>query len=164
MVFCGADIELPSIISLMATLRTTGVEYKIAPAEGDYIIGSNSILSRESLFLDDLETISTDSCRRNKRLFDLGSTLLLLLLSPVLFWFQRRKKAIFRHCLRCSEDAAGWATPDARHLLARRPGPEASPEVQERLMLRYMRHYSTSTDASPYLLHEPQQDLTNENR
>ena len=153
-VFCGADIELKDIISLMATLRTTGVEYKIAPENGDYVIGSNSILSRESLFLDDLETISTDSCRRNKRLFDLGSTLLLLLLSPVLFWFQRRKKDYFRDCLRVLGGRWSWVGYRGRKGIFSPAdlAPGASPELQERLLLRYMRHYKTSTDAS-LLLH-----------
>lgn len=153
-VFCGADIELKDIIALMATLRTTGVEYKIAPENGDYVIGSNSILSRESLFLDDLETISTDSCRRNKRLFDLGSALLLLLLSPVLFWFQRRKKDYFRDCLRVLGGRWSWVGHRGRKGVFSPSdlAPEASPDLQERLMLRYMRHYKTSTDAS-ILLH-----------
>lgn len=149
-VFCGADIELKDIIALMADLRTTGVEYKIAPENGDFVIGSNSILSRESLFLDDLETISTDSCRRSKRLFDLGSALLLLLLSPVLFWFQRRKKDYYGDCLRVLGGRWSWVGYRG-HKGIFSPAdlaPGASPELQERLMLRYMRHYKTTTDAS----------------
>ncbi|MBR1549146.1 MAG: glycosyltransferase [Bacteroidales bacterium] len=153
-VFCGADIELKDIISLMATLRTTGVEYKIAPENSDYVIGSNSILSRESLFLDDLETISTDACRRNKRLFDLTTALMLLLLSPVLFWFQRRKNAYYADCLRVLAGRRSWVGFRGRKGIFSPAdlAPGASPELQERLLLRYMRHYKTSTDAS-ILLH-----------
>ncbi len=153
-VFCGADIELKDIISLMATLRTTGVEYKIAPENGDYVIGSDSILTRESLFLDDLETISTDTCRRNKRIFDLACSLLLLLLSPVLFWFQRRKKTYFGDCLRVLGGRWSWVGYRGRKGIFSPAdlAPGASAELQERLMLRYMRHYKTTTDAS-ILLH-----------
>ena len=149
-VFCGADIELKEIISLMATLRTTGVDYKIAPAHGDYVIGSNSILSRESLFLDDLDTISTDACRRNKRLFDFFSALLLLLLSPILFWFQKKKSSYFSHCLQVLSGRCSWVGYRGRKgifspaVLA----PQASAETQERLLLRYMRRYKTTTDAA----------------
>jgi hypothetical protein len=138
----------------MATLRTTGVEYKIAPENGDYVIGSDSILTRESLFLDDLETISTDTCRRNKRIFDLACSLLLLLLSPVLFWFQHRKKAYFGDCLRVLGGRWSWVGYRGRKGIFSPAdlAPGASAELQERLMLRYMRHYKTTTDAS-ILLH-----------
>ena len=149
-VFCGADIELKEIISLMATLRTTGVDYKIAPAHGDYVIGSNSILSRESLFLDDLDTISTDACRRNKRLFDFFSALLLLLLSPILFWFQKKKSSYFSHCLQVLSGRCSWVGYRGRKGLFSPAdlAPQASAETQERLLLRYMRRYKTTTDAA----------------
>ena len=149
-VFCGADIELKEIISLMATLRTTGVDYKIAPAHGDYVIGSNSILSRESLFLDDLDTISTDACRRNKRLFDFFSALLLLLLSPILFWFQKKKSSYFSHCLQVLSGRCSWVGYRGRKGIFSPAdlAPQASAETQERLLLRYMRRYKTTTDAA----------------
>lgn len=149
-VFCGADIELKEIIGLMAALRTKGVEYQIAPKNSDYVIGSNSILSREGLFLDELETISTDSSRRNKRLFDLASTLLLLLLSPILFWFQQRKKQYFADCLRVLGGGWSWVGYRGRKGVFSPSDmiPNASTEVQERMMLRYMRHYKTTTDAA----------------
>ena len=149
-VFCGADIELKEIISLMATLKTTGVEYKIAPADGDFVIGSDSILSREDLFLDELATISTDSSRRRKRLFDLGSALLLLLFSPLLFWFQKRKKLYFSHCIQVFCGRCSWVGYRGKKGIfspADIAG-ETSPEVQERLMLRYIRHYKPATDAA----------------
>ena len=92
----------------MAQLKTTGVEYKIAPSESDFIIGSNTILSRDDLFVDDLDTISTATCRRSKRLFDLVSSLLILLLSPVLFWFQQRKKCFYADCWRVLTGRASW--------------------------------------------------------
>lgn len=149
-VFCGADIELKEIISLMATLKTTGVEYRIAPADGDFVIGSDSILTHESLFLDELATISTDSCRRHKRLFDLVSATLLLLLSPITFWFQRKKRDYFPHCLQVLCGKSSWVGHRGRKgiFLPSDIARNTSPEVQERLMLRYMRHYKTSSDAA----------------
>jgi hypothetical protein len=148
-VFCGGDIG--AVINLMASLRTTGVEYKMAPAEGDFIIGSDSILSPDDLYLDDLDAISTDSCRRNKRLFDVGVSLLLLALSPVLFWSQQRKKHYFGHCMNVLVGRFSWVGYRGRRGIFT-PADIAvgnpSPEVQERLMLRYMRRYKTATDAA----------------
>lgn len=147
-VFCGHDLDLRHIIDLMACLRTTGVEYKIAPAEGDYVIGSESILSPDELYLTNLDTISTDTCRRRKRMFDIGTTLLLLLFSPILFWFQQRKKLYFMHCLNVLVGRLTWVGYTGHHGVFSPADlmPNGSPELQERLLLRYMRHYSTSTD------------------
>ena len=149
-VFCGADIELKEIISLMATLKTTGVEYRIAPADGDFVIGSDSILSREGLFLDELTTISTDSCRRKKRLLDVGFAVLFLALSPVLFWFQQGKKGYYAHCLQVLCGSNSWVGYRGKKGIFSPAdiADNTSPEMQERLMLRYMRHYKTSTDAA----------------
>ncbi|MBO7102004.1 MAG: glycosyltransferase [Bacteroidales bacterium] len=147
-VFCGHDLDLRHIIDLMACLRTTGVEYKIAPSEGDYVIGSESILSPDELYLTNLDTISTDTCRRRKRMFDIGTAMLLLLLSPILFWFQQRKGLYFKHCLSVLVGRQTWVGYTG-HRGVFSPAdlmPDSSPELRERLLLRYMRHYSTATD------------------
>ena len=153
-VFCGADIDLRHIISLMADLKTTGVEYKIAPAEGDFIIGSDSILTHNDVFLTELDTVSSDAGRRNKRLLDFTSALLLLLLSPVMVWFQYHKGEYFKHCLSVLSGRCSWVGHTGRPGVFQ-PADIAqgvSPQAAERLMLRYMRHYSTATDLS-ILLH-----------
>ncbi|MBQ8703031.1 MAG: glycosyltransferase [Bacteroidales bacterium] len=147
-VFCGKDLPLQHIIGLMAELKTTGVDYKIAPAEGDYIIGSESLLSPDELYVTELNTISTPTARRAKRVFDVLTSLLLLVFSPLLFWFQQRKKRYFGDCLKVLVGRLTWVGYTghpgvfAPADIMRRP----SPELQERLMLRYMRHYRTSTD------------------
>ncbi len=149
-VFCGADIELPSIIDLMSHLKTTGVEYRIAPAQGDFIIGTGGILSPDALYLDNLDTISTDTCRRRKRLFDIGTSVLLLVASPLLFWFQKRKSAYFPHCLQVLTGRLTWVGYTGRlgvfsphDLLS-----ETTADTQRRLLLRYMCHYKTTTDSA----------------
>lgn len=153
-IFCGADIELQRIIELMASLKTSAVEYKIAPAEGDYIIGSESILSADNLYLDNLNTISTDTCRRNKRLFDFTTSLALILLSPLLFWFQRRKRSYFPHCFSVLVGRYSWVGYTGRKgiFLPADLFDSPSDSVKERLMLRYMRRYRITTDAA-ILLH-----------
>ncbi len=147
-VFCGKDLSLREIIELMAGLKTTGVEYKIAPQEEDFVIGSESILSPDELYITDLDTISTDTSRRSKRLFDLGIALLLLLFSPILVWFQSHKGRYFRDCLHVLVGKSTWVGYTGRpgvfapHDLA----VNTSDKTKERLMLRYMRHYRTATD------------------
>ena len=145
-VFCGQDIR--HTIELMAQLRTTGVDYKIAPAAGDYVIGSENILSPDELYLTDLDTISTDTCRRTKRMFDLGSALLLLLFFPVLLWFQENKGRYFADCLKVLTGRLTWVGYTGRRGVFSPSDllPNTATDLQERLMLRYMRHYSTATD------------------
>ncbi|MBR4506236.1 MAG: glycosyltransferase [Bacteroidales bacterium] len=147
-IFCGHDIDLGRIIELMSTLRTTGVEYKIAPSEGDYIIGSETILSPDDLYIANLDTISTDASRRIKRTFDIVASLTALVLSPVLFWPQRRKGTYFGHCLAVLAGSKTWVGYTG-HRGVFSPSdllPSASPELQQRLLLRYMRHYRIGTD------------------
>lgn len=147
-IFCGRDVDLRHIIELMAGLRTTGVEYRIAPSEGDYIIGSDSILSPDDLYIADLDTISTDTCRRTKRTFDIATSAVLLVLSPLLVWWQRRKRAYLSHCLVVLVGRLTWVGYTG-HRGVFTPAdimPGATEELKERLTLRYMRHYSTSTD------------------
>ena len=153
-IFCGHDVDLSNIINLMSQLRTTGVEYKIAPPDGNYIIGSQNILSPEGLYLDDLDTISTDSCRRQKRLFDVGASLLLLVLSPILFWFQKNKKNYYGHCLSVLTGHRTWVGYRGCHgiFLPSDITSNATPQLHERLMLRYMRRYKVTIDAA-ILLH-----------
>ncbi len=149
-IFCGHDIDLGRIIELMSTLRTTGVEYKIAPSESDYIIGSETILSPDDLYITNLDTISTDTNRRVKRTFDIATSLLALLLSPILFWPQKRKNKYFGHCLSVLVGSLTWVGYTG-HRGVFSPSdllPSASTELQERLLLRYMRHYRTATDTS----------------
>lgn len=146
-VFCGCDIR--HVIELMAYLRTTGVEYKIAPSESAYIIGSESVLSPDDLYIADLNTITTDTSRRRKRLFDIGTSLLLLLLSPLLFWLQKRKGSYFGHCLSVLVGSLTWVG-YTNHRGVFSPADmlraDATEQLRERLTLRYMRHYSTATD------------------
>ncbi len=149
-VFCGADVDLQRIIALMSELHTTGVVYKIAPAEGDYIIGSGGILSRGDLYLDDLDTLGTGASRRSKRLFDIGAATFLLVFSPVLVWLQHDKRRFFKHCLQVLSGRLTWVGYTGREGVFSPAdlAPEANAEMQNRLMLRYMRRYRVMTDAA----------------
>jgi len=151
-VFCGRDVDMQRIISLMTTLRTTGVQYRIAPADGDFIIGTGGILLADELYITDLDTIGTATNRRYKRLLDIGTALLALLLSPILFWPQRRKGRYFGDVLRVLFGNRTWVGYTGKEGIftpadiAGRTSDSVPDETAQRLMLRYMRHYRPTTD------------------
>jgi GT2 family glycosyltransferase len=84
-VFCSKDLPSREIIRIMTRLIGTSIDFKIAPPESLSIIGSNSINTSGDLYTIHFNSIGKESNRRNKRLFDAVSSLLLLVTFP--FWF-----------------------------------------------------------------------------
>jgi FlaA1/EpsC-like NDP-sugar epimerase len=56
-IFCGKNLSAKEIISLMADLQESNLEYKIAPPESSYIIGSNSINISGDIHVLDINSI-----------------------------------------------------------------------------------------------------------
>ncbi|MFI5219771.1 MAG: glycosyl transferase family 2, partial [Bacteroidia bacterium] len=86
-IFCAKDITAQQIIGQMQTGMHNDVEYKIAPPESLYIIGSNSINEQGNLYFVDINAINSPVNRRNKRLFDLFVCLFIPLFFPVLIFY-----------------------------------------------------------------------------
>ena len=175
-VFCSKDLPIQEIINTMTSLGgLTGkhrqVEYKIAPTDSSFIIGSNSIHRTEDLYTEELRTIADPLNRRNKRLFDITTALLLLLLSPILLPFQRHRRSYFPHCWQVLVGRKSWvgvsipSSEERKHTkdVTNKAGvcksgifaPEdalphhaapLSPELRQRLHLRYLRNYKLTTD------------------
>ena len=159
-IFCSKDIAVQKIIDTMTRLsRTPGhrsqTEYKIAPNDSDFIIGSNSISCAEDLYTEELRTINTPINRRNKRIFDVVTALLLILLSPIFIFFQKRKKAYYSHCWKVLVGSKSWVGTGDGSCSQGIFGPEdalphrassISPELKQRLDLRYLRNYKLATD------------------
>ncbi|TVR41145.1 MAG: glycosyltransferase [Cryomorphaceae bacterium] len=89
-IFCARDLSAQEIISNMASLHGEELEFKIAPPESLYIIGSKSVEGPGELFVFEVNSISKNANRRNKRLFDIATSIVLLLLSPLLMWIQHK--------------------------------------------------------------------------
>lgn len=97
-IFCAKDISSQFIINNMLTLVSSGVDFKIAPPESLSIIGSNNIDTAGDLYMIDVNSISKSNNKRNKRLLDIGVSLLAILFSPVLFFLQEKKANYFLNC------------------------------------------------------------------
>ena len=86
-IFCGKDISSEKIIYWMSSLGPE-INYKIVPEQSGSIIGSNSKDSAGDLYTIDINfKIASSIQRRNKRVLDIGLSLILLLLFPILIWF-----------------------------------------------------------------------------
>ncbi len=86
-VFCSKDLPSRTIIKIMSQLIGTSVDFKIAPPESMSVIGSNSINTAGDLYTIHFNSIAKAHNRRNKRLFDVLSSLLLFLTFPLWFLF-----------------------------------------------------------------------------
>jgi GT2 family glycosyltransferase len=85
-IFCAGDLTSQAIISQMLSLSKPELEYKIAPPESLFIIGSNSIDDQGDLYLVDVNAITNRTNKRNKRLFDIAASVIMLPLFPVLMF------------------------------------------------------------------------------
>jgi GT2 family glycosyltransferase len=97
-IFCAKDISSQFIINNMLTLVSSGVDFKIAPPESLSIIGSNNIDTAGDLYMIDVNSISKSNNKRNKRLLDIGVSILAIAFSPILFFMQERKVNYFLNC------------------------------------------------------------------
>lgn len=146
-VFCGRDIQTQEIINQMSSLKATGVRFKIVPSDSDIIIGSNIISSGEDLLSIDLNTIDTPFNRRNKRLFDIVTSMLLLVLSPLHFWFQKQKSQVFLHLFQVLIGKRSWVNVQGgiftpADILDRKP------DDTTHLDQRYKSNYKLGTDVA----------------
>lgn len=97
-IFCAKDISSQFIINNMLTLVSSGVDFKIAPPESLSIIGSNDVDTAGDLYVIDVNSISKSNNKRNKRLLDIGISIVAIVFSPILFFIQEKKTNYFLNC------------------------------------------------------------------
>lgn len=81
-IFCAKNVAANTIIDAMLTTSKADIEYKIAPEESVFIIGSNSINDNGSLYFVDLNAINLPTNKRNKQLMDFAVAMLMLITFP----------------------------------------------------------------------------------
>jgi len=96
-IFCGKDVSSQEIINFMSITSAANVEYKIAPPESMFIIGSSSVEDPGELYIIDINSISKRMNRRNKRIIDILVSLFFLVTSPVLFFTQKNGTMFIRN-------------------------------------------------------------------
>ena len=92
-IYCAKDISSQQIINSMLLLSDE-IDYKIASPDSLAIIGSDSLDSQGTLYTININSISKESSKRNKRFLDFSLSLIFILFSPLLILFEK-KKALF---------------------------------------------------------------------
>jgi GT2 family glycosyltransferase len=88
-IFCAEDVGSQRIIEQMMQLDGEQLDFKIAPPESMFVIGSNSTHTvGELYFVLNVNSIGKVGSKRNKRIFDIIASVILLLASP-LRWIKK---------------------------------------------------------------------------
>jgi hypothetical protein len=98
-VFCAKDIPSQTIIQKMLLLSSKDIDFKIAQPETISIIGSSSIDSAGDFYTLDINSISKEKNIRNKRIFDIFASLIILLASPFLIILAKKSIRLLNNSL-----------------------------------------------------------------
>ena len=108
LIFCSKDVSSKLVIKTMLGLSDFDIEYKIAPPESVSIIGSNSIDTAGDLYVVNVNAITKERNRRNKKLFDDLLCIFLLISSPISIWFVKRKQGYFANIFKVLFQKFSW--------------------------------------------------------
>src|SRR5690606_27508924 len=93
----------------MSRLANSEVNFKIVPEETLYVIGSNSKNTNGEFYSIDMKlALAYATNRRQKRVFDVLSSLVLILFSPLLLLLVKRPAGLLRNCLRVLGGSRTW--------------------------------------------------------
>lgn len=107
-IFSSKDLSVSEIIGLMDRLKDLDTEYKIAPPESVFIIGSSNVNTRGELYMIDLNTINRPENKRIKRAFDVSVSLAFIFLSPLLFFVVKDKSGFVANSFRVLLGKLTW--------------------------------------------------------
>jgi O-antigen biosynthesis protein len=156
-IFCAKDVASSDIIAAMSSMAGASVEFKIAPPESLFIIGSNSIETSGDVYILDVNSIVKTVNRRKKRVLDVILSIVFLALAPILLWVQKSPIGFLQNCLSVLRRQKTWVgfapTPANRGLPALPPGvvypgigQSLSQEHLSKYNVLYAKDYSTTTD------------------
>lgn len=107
-IYCAHDMSSSEIIASMSSVSDKRVEFKIAPPESLYIIGSGSIESTGDGSMLDINSVQLPENRRKKRLLDVALCVLFFLLSPIIMLVQKRPLGFFSNLIYVLKGSHTW--------------------------------------------------------
>lgn len=164
-VFCAKDMKAQAIIEHMSALDQDQVEFKIAPPESMFIIGSNDRNDNGDLLGFQMNAITKRSNQRNKRSLDILLALLFIALSPILILWQKERATYLKNALQVLIGKASWVgyhPADQDHVRLPEistgvlyPGMDKSMDSEQahRINLIYAKDYSLNKDLDIIFTH-----------
>lgn len=161
-VFCSKSMNYIDMIEFMNKNSAFGLDFKIAPSEANYIIGSNSIDTAGDLYILNINTLLSPENKRKKRIFDFVLSTALLITTPLWIFLVRNKKPIplkLWNVLKGKLSFVGYQEDDLKRDI-RLPKIKSGiispadiieindPSLREKLNLLYARDYSIRKDLS----------------
>jgi GT2 family glycosyltransferase len=107
-IYCARDMASSDIIASMSSVGDKRVEFKIAPPESLYIIGSGSIEAAGDGSMMDVNSVQLLVNKRKKRVFDVIMSIVLLAISPALILFQKRPARFLPNIVKVLIGSATW--------------------------------------------------------
>ncbi|MBL7830694.1 MAG: glycosyltransferase [Saprospiraceae bacterium] len=96
-IFCAKDLETTDIMKWMKTIGSSA-NYKILPTEGSFVIGSQSKETLGELYTFDITlNINQKTFQHQKRLIDITLSLILILMSPVLYFIYNKPEFLIQN-------------------------------------------------------------------
>lgn len=96
LIFCAEDLSNQEIFDCMQAMKDKNIKFHIVPLHSDYLIGSNSVFTEEDLFHSKINfEIESIQNKVFKRMTEFFIALLIVLLSPIFWLIQKRKKYFF---------------------------------------------------------------------
>lgn len=108
-IFATKELALHDIIHSMGNVKNPQVDYKIAPEESLFIIGSNSVDNPGDLYTIDINfKINKANNKRNKALFDLVFSLFLLITFPLHLLIIRKPWGLLQNIFQVLFQQKSW--------------------------------------------------------
>ncbi|MDD5571654.1 MAG: hypothetical protein PHD97_10950, partial [Bacteroidales bacterium] len=107
-IFCAKDLTSNQIIDVMTIISAHNVDYKIAPPESLFIIGSNSINTTGELYVININSITKIENKRNKRILDVVSSLIMLMFFPFLIFVVRKRLKFIKNIFLVFVGCKAW--------------------------------------------------------
>ncbi|MDA3930079.1 MAG: glycosyltransferase [Prolixibacteraceae bacterium] len=108
LIFCSEDVSSKVVIQTMLNLSEFNLEYKIAPPASVSIIGSNSIDTAGDLYVLNVNAITREKNKRNKRLFDVALSVLFLIAYIFIIWMIEKRSGFLKNIVKVLSKKYSW--------------------------------------------------------
>jgi GT2 family glycosyltransferase len=160
-IFSAKSLSSEEIIRLMTDLSNQGIEFKVASPDGLSVIGSSSVNTNGEIYVVSFNSINSAKNKRLKRLFDIVTSLIILIFSPLFVFFQKDKGKFLNNIFSVLTGKKSWIgfyvvenkNPDYARI---KPGvftpidkkilKSLSPDAIEKINLNYAQNYSVFND------------------